>query len=783
MKKRHLLTTLLFSTNILGLTACSSTQKTYSPLVAGTTKIEINKNQITPVNEIAITDWDKSSVQYINTYKEGDYASAENMAKQALILAEKEFGHKSIYTLTSIRDLARLYKAQAHFKKSELLYEEALALMKSIFGNHSLETAKSMNSLAMLYYNQGDFDKAKLLFIKTLALREEVLGKKHQDTLASMNNLAVLYQAQNKFDKAKVLFLKSFSLTKKILGKSHPDTQLSMNNLAILYQDRGLFNKAEPLLLETLALRKVLLGKKHNDTLISMNNLATLYQEQGDYDKAEPLLVEALSLMKEVLGDRHIITLTNMNNLAVLYKAQGRLDKAEPLFVETISLMKEVLGKHHPNTISSIDNLTQLYQDRGLFNKAEPLLLETLALRKSILGKRHINTLISMSNLATLYQAQGRLDKAESLLVKTIPLMKEVLGKQHPNTITSMTNLATLYLVQDKKDKVEPLLVKTLVLSTATLGKQHPDTIIRLFNLAFFNQKYQQWKPAKVYYDKYLFDSNQFLQQVLWGAGEKTRISYLQQQTYRENNYLSFYSYLISNVANKSKESWNKPSALARQAWKLSVSRKGLLLRIASEASLLSKLHQSKDPQLITLSQHIKDTRSQIASLTFSNKPNAKLLAELTDQLNTLQRKLSNKVSYFRDKSKRIQPKHILSALSKQQALVDFLIYKEVDFKTGHYKTEQIIAFVANPGTGVHFIQLGDLLPITHLIKTYRQAIEPNDNNDLWFSSKERQQRLIQTSQALYKKLWQPLSHALDDKKQVFIIPDGILHLLPFKAL
>ncbi|MFK5950894.1 MAG: CHAT domain-containing protein, partial [Methylococcales bacterium] len=133
--------------------------------------------------------------------------------------------------------------------------------------------------------------------------------------------------------------------------------------------------------------------------------------------------------------------------------------------------------------------------------------------------------------------------------------------------------------------------------------------------------------------------------------------------------------------------------------------------------------------------------------------------------------------------SKRIQPKHILSALSKQQALVDFLIYKEVDFKTGHYKTEQIIAFVANPGTGVHFIQLGDLLPITHLIKTYRQAIEPNDNNDLWFSSKERQQSLIQTSQALYKKLWQPLSHALDDKKQVFIIPDGILHLLPFKAL
>ncbi|MEO1879746.1 MAG: CHAT domain-containing protein, partial [Methylococcales bacterium] len=153
------------------------------------------------------------------------------------------------------------------------------------------------------------------------------------------------------------------------------------------------------------------------------------------------------------------------------------------------------------------------------------------------------------------------------------------------------------------------------------------------------------------------------------------------------------------------------------------------------------------------------------------------------EQLNTLQRQLGAKVSSFRNKVTNVSPEHILSALKEQQAIVDFMVFKEIELKTNKYKTEQVIALLAVPNQGVQLIKLGALEPISQLIQSYRSAIEPNSYNDAWFTSNERKQTLEQTSKALYQKLWQPLVHALGNKQQVFLIPDGILHLLPFKAL
>ena len=344
-----------------------------------------------------------------------------------------------------------------------------------------------------------------------------------------------------------------------------------------------------------------------------------------------------------------------------------------------------------------------------------------------------------------------------------------------------MNNLAGLYTEQRRYEQAKLLFVDVLALSKKILGNQHPDTLISMSNLAVFYQSTQQWNKAKKLFDASLRYSNQFLQHVLWGAGEKTRFSYLRQQEGLKNNYLSLYNHLVSQKSQGLGKFSH--SELAQQAWKMSTSRKGLLLRIASEASALSKLHQSGNPTLAKLSQQIKQTRSEIASFTFSAKPNPTQQATLENQLNTLQRQLSHAVSGFRNKSQSVNPERILSAMNKQQAVVDFLIYKDIDLKTDSYKNEQLIAFVSSQEQGVKFINLGELAPITELIQHYRRTIEYNESNKPWFASQDRKKSLVKTSQALYKKLWQPLTQALGNKKQIYLIPDGALHLLPFKAL
>ncbi len=74
--------------------------------------------------------------------------------------------------------------------------------------------------------------------------------------------------------------------------------------------------------------------------------------------------------------------------------------------------------------------------------------------------------------------------------------------------------------------------------------------------------------------------------------------------------------------------------------------------------------------------------------------------------------------------------------------------------------------------------KLGDFAPIAVAIKTYLTYIVPTKEN-----ASSREETLKQTAQTLYQQLWQPLTPYLQNKKSVYIIPDGDLHLLPFKAL
>ena len=676
------------------------------------------------------------------------------------------------------------YQSKQYFKAMTLA-EQSLGVARNVFGQVSPKTLTSMNNLAAVYNAQGEHKKVTALFVEIVALNQEMLGDKHLTTLVSEKNLAAMYQSQGVYDKAERLYKKVFDVRKELLGERHPDLLASMNDLAFLYHLQGRYSKAETLYVRALSLRKQVLGDKHPDTLTSVNNLAALFKALGRYEKAEPLFVENLAVSQEILGEGHPLTLSGMGNLAALYKLQGRHKKAEQIYVDVLVLSKDKLGSEHQTTLTNMNNLALLYESQALYEKAEPLYVETLRLRKKVLGEQHPLTLGSMNNLAALYKSKGHYEKAEIIYINTLALRKKVLGREHPDTLISMNNLAAMYTSRKQYRKAEPLYRDAFELSEEMLGRQHPDTLTSMINLATLYQASRRWERAHILWDQYLARSNQFLNQVLWGAGEKTRMAYVRQHEFYRNNILSLYSYLITESENNSWYSFSgiDPVHIAEQAWRVSISRKGLLLRIASEVSALSKINQGNDPQLLRIINQIKQARGRIAALTFSSKPDLKKLTREEEELNTLQRQLGAKVSGFRDKTKDVEPKQILAALSGQQAIVDFLVLQEMDVETLDKRTVQVIALVIMPETGVKLIRLGALASVVELIQSYRGAIEPRYDDNTWFGGEQRKRLLDQVSLDLYQTLWKPLAPFLRDKEHVFLVPDGILHLLPFKAL
>ena len=78
----------------------------------------------------------------------------------------------------------------------------ALAASERVLGAEHPHTLTSVNNLAGLYRSQARYEEAEPLYLRALAARERVLGAEHPDTLSSVNSLAHLYRSQERFEEA-----------------------------------------------------------------------------------------------------------------------------------------------------------------------------------------------------------------------------------------------------------------------------------------------------------------------------------------------------------------------------------------------------------------------------------------------------------------------------------------------------------------------------------------------------------------------------------------------------
>ncbi len=691
-------------------------------------------------------------------YNAGKYAEAETLIKKNLEILEKGGNYTEV--ATSLSNLALLYYAQGKYEQAEPLYNRSLAIDEKALGKDHLNVASDLNNLAELYRTQGRYQEAEPLYSRSLGIREKNLGKDHPEVAASLNNLAGLYDNQGKYAKAEPLYQRSLAIDEKALGKDHPNVASDLNNLALLYKTQGKYTQVEPLYQRSLAIYEKTLGKNHPYVATSLNNLAGLYDDQGKYGQAESLYQRSLAIYEKTLGKNHPDVASSLNNLALLYYAQGKYAQAEPLYQRSLAIRKKVLGKYHPDIAESLNNLALLYYAQGKYAQAEPLYQRSLTIREIALGKDHPNVAESLNNLALLYKTQGKYAQAEPLYQRSLAIKENALGKDHLAVATSLNNLALLYDDQGKYAQAEPLFKNSLAILEKTLGKDHPTIATSLNNLAGLYDAQGKYAQAEPLLQKSLRVTNQSLEHWLWGAGEKTRQSYLQQQEPMRDDYLSFYS--LRN--------------LPEEAFYFSLSRKGWLLRIASEISALAK--QSPDPAIQKQIQEFKALRTQVSNLAFSDKVDKQTIQILEEKSNTVEMQLSQQVSGFKRSKTEITPTQVIEKLSPEQSLIDFLIYTEVDFKTQKNKTEQVIALITDSQNGIKLIKIADLAPIAAAIKTYQTAIVPSKEN-----ANTREQTLKQTAHTLYSQLWQPLTPYLQNKTTVYLIPDGILHLLPFKAL
>ncbi|RAU22690.1 hypothetical protein CU669_08435 [Paramagnetospirillum kuznetsovii] len=652
-----------------------------------------------------------------------------------------------------------LKRVQGEYNASAALYDKALAIQKLALAPSDPLGLNTRLDAGTVYHRQGRLEEAQTVL--EAVVRDAGAANDVATQLSAKGDLADVLDDRGEYDKAEAMAKEVLQQQTVRLGAAHPNTLAALSSLASIYRKQGRLMEAEKTFQQALEGYLKVLGPDHGSTVIAENNLGEILEKEGIYERAEPYLRAAMDGSRKANGETHPATMTTMNNLALLYESQGVFDKAEPLYQSVITVFSKTIGPKHPDTIASTNNLAYLYMLKGEYDRAAAMFKQVHEAWSKAYGPRHQNTLKALNNLARATHKLGKLNEAEPLFNQALAARKAVLGEKHIDTLRSMHDMAALYRSQKKLKEAEALLRATLALDEKVLGPAHPYTFETLNTLAGVLEDKADVKGAAEVRKTTFLRRTEFLNRVLYVTGDNAREGYVRLHQPELAAYIAALTKLDEATAGKA-------------LLEVSLNRKGILLKVASEIQQVTRL--SRDPELTKLTEELGEVRKRLAALTLSGpteetKDNhVEVINGLEERINTLQGALGRSSVRFQQSTTPVGMDELVKALPANAVLVDFFIYGEEG------KSRLVAGVLRKDGDTPVFglVKYDGLAAIDNAIIKYRTDIQ---------SEEIEIDDLLDVGQSVYKLVWQPLERLVKSSTKVYLVPDGNLNILPISAM
>ena len=184
------------------------------------------------------------------------------------------------------------------FKQAEQLARDALVEADKSFGAAHQNTALSLSNLALVLRIQKRFEESEKQYRRALVIRDKVLGAAHPTTALTMLNLADVLQAQKKYAEAEKLQRVVLPLFEKIHGEDSK-TATALNNLGANLHAQTRYKEAEPYFRRALAMKEKTLGPMNQSLAHTLINLAEVCEALGRKDEAAKYRARAAEIAKQ----------------------------------------------------------------------------------------------------------------------------------------------------------------------------------------------------------------------------------------------------------------------------------------------------------------------------------------------------------------------------------------------------------------------------------------------------------------------------------------------------
>jgi len=371
----------------------------------------------------ALSDLTTAERRFDTLYAEGRYREAEPFARKMLSIAERSFNDKPQVVVWGLQKLADVLWRLDRYTESEPLYKHALVIREKEFGPEHSYVAETLNGLALLRCDQGRYAEAEQLYKRAIKIWEKP-GESNRPNLAMcLSNLGLLLVDQDRCTEAQALYKRALTIGLNTVGPNDPGVADCLGNLGYSFYRQGRYAEAEPLYKRALTIDEKALGPEHPNVAVIRNLLAALLDVQGRDAEAEPLYKRALAIREKTLGPEHRYVAESLINLASLINQQGRHAEAQSLYQRALAINEKALGPEHREVALTLSHLAFLLLEEEHAAEARPLLERALAIREKALGPEHSDVATSLVNLARLDVEQNRAAGAVEPIDRAIAIL------------------------------------------------------------------------------------------------------------------------------------------------------------------------------------------------------------------------------------------------------------------------------------------------------------------------------------------------------------------------
>ncbi len=293
---------------------------------------------------------------------------------------------------------------EGEYSQSRKIFLEVLSLAEK--SGHPRDKASAHHMLGIISWNLGSIDTAKYYLESSLSEYQRLKDKNNTSNLAISLNIISLYNTgklqrqANSLQLSLASYEQAVSLSRQINNPSF--LCKCMRQMSLVYWDLKLYQKYYGLCIEALEIAKS--ANNGRELSYLLNNIGNYFWKVDNYSKALKYYEESLPL---ALSSNNMTLYSYcLNNIGVVYIDIGNFDKALDYCLRALNNDKSAGDKGA--IVIDLINIGVIYRRRALvsyskdeFNNAIRYLLDCLLLAEQIGDKS--NSLIALNNLGTIY--------------------------------------------------------------------------------------------------------------------------------------------------------------------------------------------------------------------------------------------------------------------------------------------------------------------------------------------------------------------------------------------